>query len=213
MGPATEIHVWHAVRTASAAGLLERLSTEERDRAARFRVPRVREDFIFHHAVLRAILRGVLGREPVMTLTPLGKPVLSAGALHFNMAHCGPAGLYAVAEREIGVDLERIRAMRSASAIARRFFTAREHAAIGDSDEAFLTCWTRKEAVLKASGKGLTGGLKTFEAFPADLPLTLELERRYTLAPLPQIAGYAAAAAIAGETAAVLLHGAEQIVL
>lgn len=211
MEPATEIHVWHAVRTAPATGLIERLSPEERERAARFRVEDARDNFIFHHAVLRAILRAALGREPGLTLTPLGKPVLCEGAPHFNMAHCGPVGLYAVAACEIGVDVERIRAMKSAKAIARRFFTPREHAAIGCSDTAFFTCWTRKEAVLKASGEGLRRGLDTFEVFPADLPLALELDRPYTLLPIPAIEGYAAAVAIAGGSAEVRLHGAEQI--
>ena len=61
---------------------------------------------------------------------PHGKPALAgeeAGAgLHFNLAHGGGRALYAVAHREVGVDLECLDRTVSCSAIAERICTPRE---------------------------------------------------------------------------------------
>jgi 4'-phosphopantetheinyl transferase len=181
------------------------LSPEERERAVRFRFDRHRDDYIFHHATLRRILAGYLGVNPAIGANALGKPVLCAGGLHFNMSHCGPVGLYAVAARELGVDVERIRPMPDAAPLAARFFTPAERDAIGSDEDAFFTCWTRKEAILKAAGDGLRRPLDSFEVYPAGLPLAVGA---YTLLEFPTIPGCAAAVAIAGDPAPVLLRQA-----
>jgi 4'-phosphopantetheinyl transferase len=70
--------------------------------------------------------------------------------------------------REVGVDLEHIRPLSDAEAIARRFFSPAETAALLSVPEyarirAFFNCWTRKEAYIKAIGDGLTFPLDQFE--------------------------------------------------
>jgi len=195
--PDGSVHLWYAARTEPASGLIDWLSPEERERAARFRFDHLRDDFIFHHANLRRILTCCLGGNPALGVNPLGKPVLCGGGLFFNMSHSGPAGLYGVADRELGVDIERLRPMKDAAALAARFFTPGERDAIGESVPAFLTCWTRKEAVLKAAGDGLRKPLNSIEVYPGELPMRMG---GFWLVEVPSIIpGCAAAVAVEGE--------------
>lgn len=150
-----------------------RLSAEELARAARFVFPRDRQRYIAAHAALRQVLARRLGNGAEPAAEPLafvhgphGKPALAAPAhLHFNLSHSRGVGLVALSEDcELGVDVEQIRPMNDATAMAAAYFTSAEQAALaaceadagaGARDRAFFTCWTRKEACLKALGIGL----------------------------------------------------------
>src|SRR5690606_20872658 len=89
--------------------------------------------------------------------------------LHFNLSHAGSDVLLAFAQRDpVGVDLERIDRRVAIDAIAHRHFAAAEAMALAAlapvrRREAFLDLWTRKEAVLKAVGAGLSYGLQRVE--------------------------------------------------
>ncbi len=94
-----------------------------------------------------------------------GKPRIDAGpagaGLQFNLAHAGDLALIALASgREVGVDLEALRPLPDAARLGRRIFapaeaTAWEALPQDQRTAALLRCWTRKEALLKASGLGL----------------------------------------------------------
>ena len=94
--------------------------------------------------------------------------------LHVSVAHGGGLAAAAVCDHgPIGVDVEHVDARRNLLAIARRFFAPEEHAQLErcGSDERtalFHQWWTRKEAVLKATGIGLRGGLTVRVDGPAD---------------------------------------------
>ena len=158
-----------------------RLSIEELARASRFVFPRDRSRYIAAHAALRQLLTQHLANVSRDAMEPLtlvvgrhGKPALAAPSrLHFNLSHSREVGVVAISEdAELGVDIEQIRPMNDASAMAASYFTAAEQAALvacgtdfGDTarDRAFFICWTRKEACLKALGIGLylaTGGFE-----------------------------------------------------
>lgn len=119
---------------------------------------------------LRAILAGYLDAAPD-TLTFVegehGRPALADphAALAFNWSHSGDHALLAIARGIVpGIDLERLRPRPRAMDIARRYFCADETAALealppARRDDAFLALWTAKEAVLKATGRGLSYGL------------------------------------------------------
>ncbi len=67
----------------------------------------------------------------------------------------------------LGIDVEEIRPLPDRDAIATRFFhrsEAAELAALGDTEKdlAFFRTWTRKEAVTKALGRGLSLDLNAF---------------------------------------------------
>jgi 4'-phosphopantetheinyl transferase len=91
-----------------------------------------------------------------------GKPLLAgAHGLGFNLSHSGDFGLLAVGRAaHVGADVEEIVARGNVRDLARSVCSAEEQQSLDDVDvagllPAFLTCWTRKEAVLKALGTGL----------------------------------------------------------
>jgi 4'-phosphopantetheinyl transferase len=102
-----------------------------------------------------------------------GKPALSqrfaASDLHFNVSHCEDVAVYAFSSgREIGIDVEAVRAIPDADEIAKRFFSRRENEAYLaldplDKPLGFFNCWTRKEAFIKALGDGLRYPLDRIE--------------------------------------------------
>jgi 4'-phosphopantetheinyl transferase len=174
-----EVHVWRAsleLPSSQVQRLQENLSEEELERADRFHFQRHRSHFIAARGILRTILGRYLKREPKrlrFEYGPKGKPELARHTDHrrlrFNVSHSHGLALYAVAhDREVGVDVERIRPEMAGEKIAERFFSPREAAALHRlpaeiQQEAFFTCWTRKEAYLKAIGEGLTLRLDQFE--------------------------------------------------
>jgi 4'-phosphopantetheinyl transferase len=173
-----EVHVWLADLNHSgfpAAEIDHILSQEERERAARFYLQRDRNHFAAGRAMLRSILGRYLNTDPhqlQFSRGPHGKPALAtdggADALCFNIAHSHDVALCAVARgRDIGVDVERVRADVNVDLIAERFFSQREIAALRSLPPerkltAFFTCWVRKEAYVKARGDGLAMDLDSF---------------------------------------------------
>jgi 4'-phosphopantetheinyl transferase len=113
---------------------------------------------------LRAILSTMTDAPLDFARSPSGKPFLpGVPELKFNLSHSRDAALVGVAlEVEIGVDVERLRALADHVEIAERFFPPSETAAHADVPECdrerdFFRRWTRIEAVLKARGVGLYG--------------------------------------------------------
>ncbi len=155
--------------------LTELLSVKEMDRAAKFRFPEHQDRFITGWGLLRVILSLCLN-QPAAKLSfdrgPHGKPFLTGPALpfrlHFNLSHSGDNVLYAVSLREVGVDLESHNRNIKFAELSERICTLREFAQLWAEpcslrQAAFFDCWTRKEAILKAIGVGLSGGLNTLE--------------------------------------------------
>jgi 4'-phosphopantetheinyl transferase len=172
-----EVHVWLSMtgQAPPARGLPGLLSVDEIERANRFYFSRDRERFIHAHGVLRTLLGRYVGADPArlrFSSNRYGKPALAgewAGAgLNFNLSHSHEVVLYAFAfEREVGVDVEHVRPELAGEEIAARFFAAREAEALrrtpdGARAEAFFSCWTRKEAYVKAVGEGLSIPLDSF---------------------------------------------------
>ena len=152
------------------------LSDREIERAARFRFPRDAERFIAGRGILRVLLSSYArasAAELPLAEDSNGKPFLDGPAralsLHFNVAHSDDVALYAVAwGTPVGVDVEHLRAIRELRALAESHFSRREYRSLLRLPErvrtyGFFCCWTRKEALLKATGAGVTGGLDTFE--------------------------------------------------
>jgi 4'-phosphopantetheinyl transferase len=100
---------------------------------------------------------------------PWGKPsIVTHPDLRFNMSHAGSVSAFAFATgREVGIDIEQRRRVPDKEKIARSVFSPNEVSelmSISDSerDDAFLRCWTRKEAYIKAIGQGLHKRLQSF---------------------------------------------------
>ncbi len=169
---ADQVHVW-CVRLqmpdAEVTDLKRLLSEDERERAERFRFDYHRRRFIVCRGRQRQILAHYLDSRPeriCFRYGAFGKPSLEGPfcerRICFNVTNSGEIALLAVTlDREVGVDVERIREMSDFVGLARRYFAAAECVSLfalpADQQlDAFFRCWTRKEAMLKATGKGLT---------------------------------------------------------
>ena len=143
------------------------LSPDERKRIARLRFERDRHRFIVARGVLRELLGrylGILPSQVRFAYNAFGKPELSpefGSSLRFNLSHSADLALIGITtDTRIGVDLEYIRPQPEYLEIARSFFSATEVDELNGlpsplQTEAFLNCWTRKEAYVKARGMGL----------------------------------------------------------
>jgi 4'-phosphopantetheinyl transferase len=168
------------------------LSPEELTRAYRFHFSRDQNRFIIGRALLRLILSTYLDRAPndvEIGYRAHGKPYLLhqpiSPDLQFNLAHSEGIAIYAIAHgREVGVDLEKLRPLPDAAAIAQRFFAPAESvklkSVLGTEQEVptFFNGWTRKEAFLKSEGAGLFRALDSFEVtlLPEEVPQIVHVE-------------------------------------
>ena len=148
------------------------LSAEERQRAARFFFERHRRRFVVARAILRELLGARLGVRPAalgLVYGRNGKPRLAHGDWHFSVSHCDDVALLAFSRTcAIGADIEAMRPIRAADAIAAHFFSPREreaYCALASRDKplGFLRCWTRKEALVKAIGGGLSMSIQQLD--------------------------------------------------
>jgi len=174
-----EIDVWIVDLAARDAGDITSariLAPAERERASRFKYEVDRSCFIQRRAALRMILSEYLGVAPqsiAFTENEFGKPSVvtpqAAAGLSFNASHSGTLAVIAVARSgRIGVDVERLRPLVEAESIAARFLATGEAATLAalhphERTEGFFNAWTRKEAVVKALGGGLSIPLDSFE--------------------------------------------------
>ena len=157
---------------AAVARLHALLAADERERAAAFHFARDRNRYIVGRGLLRSLLGGYAGRPPQelrFAYGAFGKPVLADAGPHFNLSHSGPLALLAVsADTEIGVDIEVDHVDFAQERIAERFFSQEEVRVLRSlpkrhQPHAFMTCWTRKEAFIKARGDGLSLRLDSFD--------------------------------------------------
>ena len=145
---------------------LDVLTDEERERVGRFRRPADAASFAAGRALVRLALAERVGAAPgelvfdtwcELHSSPHGKPRLvdPTAELDFSLSRAGPRLLLAVSPAPVGVDVERRRRDVEVG-VARIAFADDERAELeAAGPDAFLACWTRKEAVLKALGHGL----------------------------------------------------------
>ncbi len=188
------VHVWRASLTVTperVGALIRTLATDERTRAERFRFDRDRTRYIVARGLLRAIIGRYRDEEPgaiAFQYNAFGKPSLpdepGKDRIRFNVSHADDIALYAVTRnREVGVDIEGVRADMASERIAERFFSLQEIVALRGLDpalqhEAFFACWTRKEAYIKARGESITVGLDQFDVSLApDEPAAILMSR------------------------------------
>jgi len=208
-----EIHIWRA-RVGETPNHPDLLSPDERERAARLR--RGRRLFTLARSSLRHLAGAYLETDPAglaFSIGEHGKPCLPDTDLRFSVSHSGEIVLVAFArEDEIGVDVEMVREKTDLLAIARRFFTPEEADALtalppDQRTRTFFETWCRKEAVLKATGRGVSEGLDRFPVNPAE---PQEMVRSpdgatWTVSSLDVAPGYAAALAAARVRSRLLL--------
>jgi 4'-phosphopantetheinyl transferase len=217
--PVHDVDVWLCTLTAvDVSSVAPLLSPDEHERAERFRFERDRVRFVAARGVLRLLLGRRLLRDPRslrFALGDHGKPRLEQDDVRFNVSHSGDFAAYAVSDAaDCGIDVEQIRATPDLDAIAQRFFSASEAAALAalpaaERVEAFFRCWTRKEAIVKATGIGLSLSLQSFDVpIGADaLPRVVDANAApWSLHAVPVPAGHAGALAVGGEQPRIAFH-------
>ncbi|MCS6806443.1 MAG: 4'-phosphopantetheinyl transferase superfamily protein [Acidobacteriota bacterium] len=173
------VHVWRVTSRQPdtvVAWLRSLLASDEQQRADRFHFEKDRRQFIVARGVLRTLLAGYLNIEPGQIrfcYSRYGKPQLDGddpnNLLRFNLSHSHGLALMAFAlNRELGIDVEWLRADLACDDIAKRFFSPAEQAALralpaAQRLQGFFNCWTRKEAYIKAIGTGLSMPLDQFD--------------------------------------------------
>lgn len=217
-----EIHAWRVELHQPellVQELFNLLNTEERERAERFHFQKDRNHFIVARGVLRTILGRYLKIPPQQLhfcYNSYGKPALQdeplPSALRFNVSHSHGLAVYAIAfGREVGVDVEKMRAEVANDEMITRYFSRCEAETIRAlaselRTQAFFNCWTRKEAYIKAVGEGLSYPLDQFtvSVIPGEPARLLSARggaqevERWSLQELNCSAGYSAALAVEG---------------
>ena len=220
--PEGEAHVWF-VRLQEMRrhfeSVLETLSPDEVARAARFSFEEHRNEY----ALTRGFLRHIVGcytafapRLLQFRYNSYGKPRLAAECggdrLSFSLSHSRGVAVYAFTrDRQVGVDLEYFHHDVEFDEVAELYFSQREISVFLQlpSDrkrDAFFSCWTRKEAYIKARGEGLSLDLRSFDvAFAPAQPASVfsvgddpNKTQRWSLADLSAPVGYTAAFAVEG---------------
>jgi len=166
-----EVHLWRfhvGDGSAAAKAGVQLLAADELHRAARYRRPQDRDRFIANRAFLRRVLAVHLG-QPAENLgfeyNEDGKPGIKDGAeIEFSLSHSHEVAFVAVSKVAVGADIQQLDRHCEALAIAERFFTSAEIAALKNSDvenqrAEFFRIWTRKESCVKASGTRLERAL------------------------------------------------------
>jgi 4'-phosphopantetheinyl transferase len=158
-----ELRLWRV--DLDAVPLEDTPSAAEQQRAARFVRPADGRRYLAAHAALRQLL----GTREAWVAGENGKPALASPPPHFNLSRRDGVALIGMsATHEIGVDVEPLQAMADADELAQLHFTPHERDDVqrergAARDRAFLRCWTRKEACMKATGLGLSLAPSSFE--------------------------------------------------
>jgi 4'-phosphopantetheinyl transferase len=165
----SNLDLWWASLECDATHILELtalLSAEEHSRIARIYSAAAKRRALVSRGLLRSVLAQYLDCPPgavPLVRQPSGKPSLAAHGkdLSFNLSHSGEGLIIAIASRtEVGVDIEKPRAVHEPCAIAQRMFP-RPYAdrvcrgSAADRSERFLRMWTVFEAQLKLDGRGV----------------------------------------------------------
>lgn len=188
------VEIWHGDILSdelSCQTYLPLLDEYEKDKASTFSNTVLQKKYIKTRAVLRKILASYLNIEPqnlIIKTSEYGKPSLDDDSVFFNLSHKDNQFVLAVSNvGDIGVDLEQCKNRDSISRLAEKFFSEVEilywHSL---SDELkinmFYRFWVRKEAFVKAVGRGIVLGLNQCVINPDNQSRFLSIPEDYGLA-------------------------------
>lgn len=206
--PPAQVRVWHARRSAWDRSLERLLDERERSRLRALRWPADRERSGVAAALLRLVAARELGCRPAQVRVgrrcprcrgPHGKPTVQGPArgLEVSVSHAGEVVVVATTRQDpVGVDVEPLDPALPVDELAPLCLAPEELPFLAgltgpERARAFLDCWTRKEAVLKAAGTGLL-------VPPTGVVVTGPPARGTFVTEVAVAAGYTAAVAVAG---------------
>jgi len=166
------IHVWKIIISENIPAINNMqalLSDDELKRAGRYHQQNDRERFIISRGALRVLLGRYLNLDARAIVFKAGvdkKPFVQNAAetnIHYNTTHSGNYVLIAVGQTPVGIDIENQEPMFQYQGILTHSFSEPEITYIEQAEnplKTFYTLWTRKEALLKATGKGIDDDMK-----------------------------------------------------
>lgn len=172
------------VSGSALAELIDMLPAWRREEALRFKHEGGRRECALSYQLLCDMLSECWGiaEQPQFVKGQHGKPALSFceadnnGKYHFNISHCKNAIACIVSdEGEVGIDVERLG--RYNKTLAEYCMSVDEVQRIeksDDKDAAFALLWTKKEALLKYTGEGITDDIKACLASERMEGITME---------------------------------------
>lgn len=147
--------------------LIDNLNTEEKRRSVLYHFEADRNRFIISRSFLRILLAeeiGINALEIKIEKDSFEKPFLpSHPNTYFNVSHSGDFALIILGSKMVGIDVEKMDLNQDFSDIIPSVFCTKEINELQDSSDktrTFYKFWTRKEAILKAIGKGISEELK-----------------------------------------------------
>ena len=124
-----------------------------------------RKESLVGRIMLHKALAGLSAGEYTVKYSDAEKPSLICDKkLYFNISHSGDYVVLAVSDEEVGCDIQEIRPYNPR--VARRHYCENERHLIEKSknrDKIFIRFWALKESMLKFTGKGLSGGLASYD--------------------------------------------------
>jgi 4'-phosphopantetheinyl transferase len=195
-----EVHLWRVnLSSEQEPHWRGTLSADERQRADRYVFAPDRRRFTVTRAILRTILGRYVHAAPeslCFQVSEFGKPSLSPAqnpkGIHFNVAHSGDYSLLAFGlEIHLGVDVECLHVQRNVPDLAKAVLSPPQYQSFlalpnTEHKRAFCDAWTRKEAVVKALGGGLSISLDSAEVEQARPPAwsvyNIEVDADYSAA-------------------------------
>jgi 4'-phosphopantetheinyl transferase len=178
----SEVHIWR-INISQNLSLLNQfealLNHAELARAGKYLQRKDHDRFIVSRGTQRIILGWYLNTPSQQLEFVLGdnkKPYLfskNGNLLHYNLSHSGDWIILAIATSQVGTDVEFVDESFKFQDILPDNFSMDEAAYIKqeNSTERFFTLWTRKEAILKATGQGLGEHLQITPALNGEHPL------------------------------------------
>lgn len=192
----SSIDIYYAASVLSfAPRLTEYLATLDKDELAiaeRFKSAELRQRYIINHGILRQVLAKHLNQSATdlrIKKTPFGKPYLPDNPeLSFNMSHSGDILAIAISTQcQLGVDVECYKNRNNWEGLVKKCFAAEESdywysLDKSERNRAFYQFWVKKEAFVKAVGKGITLGLDQCVINPNNLSTFLRVPEQKTSA-------------------------------
>ena len=146
------------------------LSDQEKEEARKFRTEFLKDQYVLSHGFLRKLLSCYVEREPdyiEYEKNKYGKPFLTHDCrVQFNMSHSKDFAAYIIAlDCEVGIDIEWMDKEMNIQDISDLVLSPSEllylkELSLREKQEKFYTIWTKKEAIIKAIGKGLSYSLQ-----------------------------------------------------
>lgn len=184
------VEVWHGDILSEASdqqSYYQYLNAEEQEKAASFIRPELQQKYIKTRGVLRAVLGNYLNEKPQQVnikIAEYGKPFVDDG-LFFNLSHTGNKFVIAVSNvGELGIDLEQYKRRKNLQGLVKKCFSEVEilywQGLSGQQQMiAFYQFWVRKEAFVKAIGRGIAIGLEQCEVNPQQQSRFLSIPESY----------------------------------